>query len=401
MKRRTLRSTLLRHWLSFAFLTGLAAIVTAGSVAYVVEDRLIDQRLQETLASLRMNPSGGEDLPPGFELYPATLVPSEVADALAGETPGNIVEFEMTDGTYVHAVALEGAENRRYLVFDASDTLVVQPIALVAVSMALACLAIFVAIAALVANTLGRRIARGSKRLLSDLEECATPQEVALLADRQEIEEMAAFLRTHAHVWETRTRAVQEQEETVSFLAHELRTPLQSARASIAVLRDEVAESPALDRLDRAVSRLARASHATLFIGAETDVSAKHELSAFGIWNELRSELAPLAEKRGLRIETAAGAEPQLIAPRGAVEAVLANLLGNAIGHGAPGAVELQGTRSSLTIRNRIAQHSTPGFGLGLTIVQRLVAKLGWRMHTLTHDGIFEVRIVTGTRIQS
>ena len=181
----------------------------------------------------------------------------------------------------------------------------------------------------------------------------------------------------------------------VSFLAHELRTPLQSARASIALLRDEMLESSALDRLDRAIARLARASHATLFIGAETEVSGQTELSVFHIWNDLQTEVAPLARKRGLHIERAAGIEPRVVAPRDAVEAVLANLLGNAISHGAPGSVQLIGNADSLAICNRVAEVPTPGFGLGLTIVQRLIAKLGWTMESFTQDSYFEVRIVT------
>ena len=367
MKRSTLRSTLLRHWLSFAFLTGLGAIVTAGCVAYVVEDRLIDQRLQKTLASLTMDGSQADKLPPGFTLYPTARVPVGVEDALAGRRSGEIVELQLSDGAYIHAVALERAGRRQFLVFDASDTLVVQPIALVASLMALASLMIFVAIAALVANTLGRRIEKGSERLLAKLRECATPQEVALLAERQEISEMAAFLSTHAQVWERRIRAVKEQEEMVSFLAHELRTPLQSARASIALLRDEMLESSALDRLDRAIARLAGASHATLFIGAETEVSGQTELSVFQIWNDLQTEVAPLARKRGLHIERAAGIEPRVVAPRHVVEAVLANLLGNAISHGAPGAVQLIGNADSLAICNRVAEDPNPGFGSSAT----------------------------------
>lgn len=235
MKRRTLRATLLRHWLSFAFLTGLVAILIAGIVAYAVEDRLIDQRLRETLAIVTDRDRLPGDLSAGFTLYSATSVPTEVADALAGKEPGETAEFRMGDRTYVHAVAAERAGQQLFLVFDASETLVVQPIILVAASMALACLAIFVAIAAVVANSLGGRVEKGSGRLLEEVERCRTPRDVASLADSQDIAEIADFLGTHAKVWETRSQAVQEQEDTVTFLAHELRTPLQSARGSLAV----------------------------------------------------------------------------------------------------------------------------------------------------------------------
>lgn len=393
MKRRSLRATLLHHWLSFAFLTGLAAIATAAVVAYVVEDRLIDQRLEEALAHLPTDDLQPGTLPPGFALYPEAVAPGEVTAALTGKRPGNIVEVQMADGTYVHAVAIERAGRAHVLVFDASETLVVQPFVPVAAVMALGFLATFVAIAALIANALGRRVAKGSDRLLRELETCRTPQEVALLAERQQIAEMAAFLSVHAQVWETRIRALQEQEDMVAFLAHELRTPLQSARASLAVLRDDVPASPVLDRLDRAVSRLARASNATLFIGAEAELASQGECSIFAIWNDLRTEFAPLAEKRGQRIGLAAGSDRRVAVPREAVEAILANLLGNAIGHGAPGAIKFQGDGGVISIRNPSARERAPGFGLGLTIVQRLAAKLGWTTEIMTVDDMFEVRI--------
>lgn len=63
--------------------------------------------------------------------------------------------------------------------------------------------------------------------------------------------------------------------------------------------------SSALDRLDRAISRLSRASNAALFIGAEAELPAQTDYSLFTIWNELRMEFAPLAEKRGQTIEPA------------------------------------------------------------------------------------------------
>lgn len=393
MKRRSLRVTLLHHWLSFAFLTGLVAIATAAVVAYVVEDRLIDQRLEDAVNDLPTDDLQPGTLPPGFALYPEGVAPGEVTAALTGKRQGNIVEVKMADGTHVHAVAIEWTGRAHVLVFDASETLVVQPFVPVAAIMALGSLATFVVIAALIAIALGRRVEQGSDRLLRELEICRTPQEVALLAERQEIVEMAAFLRVHAHAWETRIRALQEQEDMVAFLAHELRTPLQSARASLAVLRDDVPASPVLDRLDRAVSRLARASNATLFIGAEAELASQGECSIFAVWNDLRTEFAPLAEKRGQRIGLAVGTDRRVAVPREAMEAILANLLGNAIGHGAPGAITFQGYGAVIAIRNPLARERAPGFGLGLTIVQRLAAKLGWATETLTLDDMFEVRI--------
>ena len=395
MRQHTLRATLLRHWISFAVLTGLFTVLSAGIVAYVVEDRLIDGQLKATANELGTSDFSATDLPPGFTLHPSAQAHSEIEDAFAGTPVGEPTEYWSANGTYFHAIAIQRNGSRDYLLFDASDTLVVHPNLATTALVALACVGFFVVIAALVANGIGRLVAKRSERLLGELQQCRTPEEVSLLAEQQEISEICAFLKTHAEVWHKRTQAVREQENTVSFLAHELRTPLQSARASIAVIRDDVPTSAALDRLDRAISRLTRASQATLFIGAEVEQLSCSQQSVFAVWDDLRSEYAPLAAQRGQRIVAPTGMDAMVIAPREALEATIANLLGNAITHGAAGEISLEGFRTHFVIRNPVSATTKPGFGLGMTIVERLLEKLGLKAETIRANHAFEVRILS------
>lgn len=90
-----------------------------------------------------------------------------------------------------------------------------------------------------------------------------------------------------------------------------------------------------------------------------------------------------------------------MLAPREALEAVLSNLLGNAIGHGAPGTIRLHGSDGAITIRNPVRSEPAPGFGLGLTIVQRLAAKLDWDVECGSDGGTFTARIRPGTAMRS
>ncbi|MBH5321321.1 sensor histidine kinase [Aurantiacibacter sediminis] len=374
-------------------MTGLLTILCAGIVAYFVEDRIIDHLVQSTARDLISDTIEPGDLPSGFSIYSTEAAPPEIEIAMAEKQSGEGSEFRMADGSYFHATAISRDGNRQYLIYDASDALVVTPIALTAAWMSLGSLFTFVLIAAIVANSIGRRVAKRSERLLSDLQQCRTPDEVSALAERQDIADVSAFLTAHAEVWHKRTQAVRQQENTVSFLAHELRTPLQSARASIAVIRDDVPSSAALDRLDRAISRLTRASQATLFIGADVEQLASSRLSVFAIWGDLRTEYAPLAAQRGQYIAAPKGSDASVEAPREAVEAAIANLVGNAISHGSPGEISLVGFRDHFAIRNPVSSSPNPGFGLGMTILERLLGKLGWRLETARSEQEFEVRI--------
>ena len=67
--------------------------------------------------------------------------------------------------------------------------------------------------------------------------------------------------------------------------------------------------------------------------------------------------------------------------PPAAIEAVLGNLLINAIQHGAPGAIEIGVDAERIEFRNAMhAEESHTGFGLGLELARRLLAKIGWTL---------------------
>ena len=88
----------------------------------------------------------------------------------------------------------------------------------------------------------------------------------------------------------------------------------------------------------------------------------------------------PLAAVRGQSIELRIPSGLYWDAPWDVVETLLANLLLNAIQHGGEGVVALEADGAALTLRNPPDPAAAAGFGLGLRIVERLAARIGWQV---------------------
>jgi two-component system, OmpR family, sensor histidine kinase VanS len=147
---------------------------------------------------------------------------------------------------------------------------------------------------------------------------------------------------------------VAEQQRFAANASHELRTPLATTQALLDVARnDPHRDSGELDERLRAGQRSFNREHVDLSLIAE----------------EAAETLLPLAEKRGVTIETSGDLTPT-IGSHALLLQMTTNLLHNAIVHNLPEHGTVRGT-------DRIrGDHA--GVGLGLAIVKSI---------TLAHDG--------------
>ena len=401
MPKLRLQTILLRHWLVFAALAALFVSSGALLLAYVIEDGLIDRRLLAAEQMVR-NASGDIPvLPPDVSFYSEAEIPMDIHARLQGAGAGKIVEFRRPNRSYVHALTLGGGAGGAVLVYDASGALVVGPSLARAVLAAVLISLFFIAAAGLVAQSLSRKVGRDVETLLHDLRGCSTPGMVRDLGERQRVAELSEFLSIHAHVWDERVRVLEDEQQMLGYLAHELRTPLQSARNSLAVLCDETPSSEALRRLDRALSRLTRASNAALWLTLGSGPAAGGPVALLASWRDLTDELEPLASRVGKSFVHLGGPDPVVHVPAEVVEAILSNLIVNALRHGAPGLVELETELGGFALRNPVDGSCTSGFGLGHPIVRRLCGRAGWQLSVLRQDAHFEARVDFGTEAKS
>lgn len=375
MKPRSLKRVLGLQWALFggALLLGLCAL--AAVALYVLEDSFIDARLFAAERAL----AGEREPLPQVQLWRLDAFPEAQRQRLAALKPGALREFRLDKDRYVHlrALAADG-EGPRFLVFDAQEEMRVSEALRRAAPVLALLLALLLLHAAWLARRFVGRVEGAAGGLLEALEREPSAASLRRAADTQPVAEFQRFGHALADALDARLAALKREEETLRFLAHELRTPLQSARLAVEALGEHV-EAPAQARLRRALQRLERANAAVLWLGESTPATEAFDVGP--ILSSLVDECTPLAARRGQRIEMVGEASVRWALPPAGIEAVLGNLLINAIQHGAPGVIEIMLGAERIEIRNATDDgegHS--GFGLGLELARRLLAKIEWTL---------------------
>ncbi|AKC86961.1 sensor histidine kinase [Pseudoxanthomonas suwonensis] len=380
MRRHSLQQALARRWMAFAAVLSLSSAAIALLLLFVLEDSFIDRRLRAVAATVADPAAAPASLPAGFQVLEWTGLPADLRTPLDARKPGSIAEFRRADGRYVHALSSRTADGRPFvLVYDVTDELTINPRLPVGLAYAFALLSLSLLCAYVLARAFVARTVQRVRGLMRQVLDSPDPQALEALAQREPVREFGELLRLHAGVWREQRAAVERERETLAFLAHELRTPLQSARTSVALLAESPAHAPALARMQRAVERLTRASNAILWLAGDAALEGGRTHAATGLAG-LVEELRPLAAVRGQSIELRVDPGLHWDAPWEPVEALLANLLLNAIQHGGEGVIALEADEGGLVLHNPPPAAASSGFGLGLRIVERLAARIGWQV---------------------
>jgi two-component system, sensor histidine kinase len=230
------------------------------------------------------------------------------------------------------------------------------------------------------------------------------------------IADQARELAVHAR--EIADRANQGKSRFLATASHDLRQPLQTLALLNGSLRRLVEEPDALEAIaqqELAIGAMSRLLNALLDISKLESGAIKPEITDFHVtelFDELRNEFAGIATKKGLDLQVEPSgdcvhSDPSL------VEQILRNLLSNAIKYTRQGRVRLRCLREQDRlvrievidtgigippdqlpfICDEFFQVGVPtnstrdGYGLGLSIVQRLVSLLNAGFHVESEVG--------------
>jgi signal transduction histidine kinase len=385
-QQRSLKRVLTYQWTAFTLVLAALFFGAGLLLLYILEDSFIDRRLKDvagTIVDLDTPPP----LPTQFSYFAVPGLSEELRERFENDRAGHIEEFWRQDGRYVHALLTQTLEGAPFvLLYDATDELTVNAGIRNSLPYALPLLALLALCAYAMAGTFVSRVGKQARRMVEQVRVSSDPESLRTLAEREPIQELSELARLNAEIWSDKLAAVESERRTLAFLAHELRTPLQSARTSLALLQDERANGPAWQRLQRALNRLIRASNSILWLSSTSPPQAHEPARVHEIVAELAEELAPLAAMKGQTLELSiqrelASGEITWPWPRDAVEAVIANLLLNAIQHGTAGVIHIEVNPHVLFVSNPSdSQTRASGFGMGLQIVERLIERFAWEM---------------------
>ena len=383
MAQRSLAQLLTRQWMLFAL--ALSALFAGATLLllFLLEDSFIDRRVRE-VAALVADPATAQGLPAGFQIYLPDQLPPEITAPAARAGFDEAFELRLADGRHVHVLLTRSAAASTpfAIVHDATDELTVTPSLATGFGVALVLIALILIVAHALARVFVRGAADTASALADDIRRSPDPARLRALAADQDIEEFARLLALHADVWAAQLAAVERERQMLAYLGHELRTPLQSANTSMALLHESRDNQAAWARLERAVSRLTRASNAILWLATDRDLEPASPQSAAAVIHDLVGELRPLAQRKQQQIDVDVAAGVSWSVPTVVAETILANLLLNAIQHGSAGAIVIRADQQCLTLTNPVAASdtATPGFSLGLELVERLATRLGWQV---------------------
>ena len=269
---------------------------------------------------------------------------------------------------------------------------------------------------------------------LSPLEEGAEALVAAAIrdvTDRKRVEEELTVTRDAAEAMrELADRANQGKSRFLATASHDLRQPLQTLALLNGTLRRMVTVPNAADVLaqqEQAIGAMSRLLNALLDISKLESGAIKPEPTDFtvaAILEDLRSEFATLAADKGLQLQIDACADMVHSDPS-LVEQILRNLLANALKYTPEGFVRVRCENEAAVVRIEVAdtgigipsdqlpyiydeffQVGVPansardGYGLGLTIVQRLVSLLTLKLDVKSEVGrgtAFSLELPAGT----
>ena len=239
MQARSLRARLVLRWVAFAACVAVLFASAGLLLLFTLEDSFIDRQLEAAGRSVATEFPNMERLPAEFSVYPVETAPLDIHARLPFAKPGEPFEMRRANRRHVHVLLVDSADQGRLaVVYDVTDQLTVTPHISAGLIFVLGLTGLALLAAAAFAQAFVGRITRQASQLIEDVKRTPDPARLRELARSQQVIEFRHLLALHADVREAQLAAVASERQTLAYLAHELRTPLQSAQASLAVLAD-------------------------------------------------------------------------------------------------------------------------------------------------------------------
>lgn len=387
--RPGLRARLMRAMALYALaLTALYTLYTL-LFAYKVEDTFLERDLRRSAdALIAEHERLGQwpaTLPTGLWLYHSPeQFPADIRHAFQ-DLPDRR-EFFGDAGRHYHLLRFSHAGRDWWLLAEVSQQLVFRQmrpkVTRLLVGSALLALVTGLLLAVWVARGTTRRLSAMSAAV-EGLDPEALPRQLPALPGADDAE-LAILRRGLDGLLARVTDSLEREQSFTRDVSHELRTPLAVIVASAEALgRPEAPaalRSAALARLDTASQQLAQTLDALLELARVPPAGDADGQLLLAAIEQAIVEQAARRPREDLRLAIDVPSALRVPLRPALLRILLANLIGNAFAHAAPGPVRIAVAAGRCTIVNRApadAGAGEPGLGLGLSILRRLDERYG------------------------
>jgi signal transduction histidine kinase len=396
-KGDSLRRRIIAAYMTFAIVVSVVFAVVAMVAVEGIEDRLVDDRLEEIAkwASPRFAGHLPVEMPSGVSFHHGNDIPL----SLRGLSPG--VHERVVDGLYLQVLAGRDAIGD-FVVVDHSTEY--EHIEEVVYSMFLAVLLAFIGCSVVLGRFLANRFVTPMVELAQAVE-----QRKEDLPHQERKDELGLLARSFAGHTAELTRFLDRERFFTGDVSHELRTPLTVISGAAEVLMERTRGDPALhapsERIYRAAREASEVTAVLLRLARSPEVLEWDKLSAAHVAQTEVARYQPLVNNRPITLRFGGGADFEMAGPRELIVAAVGNLVRNACQYTAMGLVEVclephriivedtgPGLPASAFARLRgdpapEGETGSTGSGLGLSLVQRICTYLGATLTVVPREG--------------
>ncbi len=307
--------------------------------------------------------------------------------------------FDSQNALFIHHFNV--ADSSRFLVYDVSDLLAVRGNKLpIFISIIIATLLVTV-VAVLVARRLVRTTLEPVRKLSHEVQQGDLDGSVIELANEFSDDEIGVLAKELAVALSKAKNAAQREYEFNRGVSHELRSPIQVARSATELLELHVEDqtgpfSNYVARLKRSVLEMNEVADAFLWLASERQLSSEDRCSLGVLRQKIDSVKAAMATQV-VNIETELVSSFEYPLPANVAAVIIRSLLRNAIAHGSSSPIVIELLNDSIVVSNEMgsATKRSEGFGIGLSIVERICDRLSCTLKTdVDKDSRYRVSVV-------
>ncbi len=398
---------------------GLSLLFTAliFLLVYVIEDQVFVNQVKVEQAAFEQiiddaNPQLIRDWQPinrniqridSLDNLPNSL-PATALSVLA-ERLGVHEYFDDDNAMFIASLMVPNNADRVYLVYDVKDLLVVRNTKRTLFILIGGLTLIIALVAVLLARRLTKSTLAPVSRLNHALQNNDLDDVVIELANEFSEDEIGVLAHELAQALEQVRKSAEREYQFNRGVSHELRSPMQVAQSATELIHLVAGDSHAqlskpIARLQRSISEMTQIAEAFLWLASDRVVE-KSERCSLDALKKMLTAIQSGFHTHEIVVNTAPLTAHYYPLPSTVLSVVLRSLIRNAVVHGAPSTIMVDMQADRITVSNSVTSvtHNDSGFGIGLSIVQRICDRFGCELNTqLQGDNRYCSSLVFGGR---